>query len=83
MAAVAILKVGTCKLEASIFCDGLGQPGYGTEDIANVSKRSREFFPYFLSLEPRSHSFLGILVRVSFHHVSLTMNVKPLVRRLF
>lgn len=74
MAAVAILKVGTCKLEASIFCDGLGQPGYGTEDIANVSKRSRE---------PRSHSFLGILVRVSFHHVSLTMNVKPLVRRLF
>lgn len=46
MAAVAILKVGTCKLEANIFCDGLGQPGYGTEDISNVhvSKRSREFF---------------------------------------
>lgn len=43
MAAVAILKVGTCKLEENIFCEGPGtqrklrQPGQGTKDIANVS----------------------------------------------
>lgn len=52
MAAVAILKVGTCKLEVNIFCDGLGQPGFGTEDIANVISDLVSFFLTFLVWNP-------------------------------